>query len=57
MNNLEVKCPRCGKKTIWSENPARPFCSEQCRIIDLGCWATEEYRVVGDKAPEVDQDS
>jgi len=56
MNKFAIKCPRCGKKTIWNENPSRPFCSEKCRIIDLGCWASEEYTVDGGKAPESEQD-
>jgi hypothetical protein len=41
-----VKCPQCGKPVEWS--PAsrwRPFCSERCKTIDLGAWASEAYRV------------
>ncbi|MCC2640143.1 MAG: yacG [Nitrospira sp.] len=33
--------------TTWQDNPWRPFCSEQCQIIDLGAWAGEKYRVKG----------
>jgi len=41
-----VPCPRCGAQAPYSSaNPWRPFCSERCRIIDLGNWATEAYRV------------
>jgi endogenous inhibitor of DNA gyrase (YacG/DUF329 family) len=41
-----VSCPRCGTPVAWRpENPFRPFCSERCRMIDLGAWATERYRV------------
>lgn len=41
-----VTCPQCGKEVAWSsENPHRPFCSERCRLIDLGQWATESYRI------------
>jgi endogenous inhibitor of DNA gyrase (YacG/DUF329 family) len=29
-----------------AESPFRPFCSERCKMIDLGAWASEEYRVV-----------
>jgi endogenous inhibitor of DNA gyrase (YacG/DUF329 family) len=57
MNKLEINCPRCGKKTLWHDNPSRPFCSEQCRLIDLGCWATGEYAVTGEKAPQSDYDN
>ena len=55
-----VACPQCGTKVAWT--PAsrwRPFCSERCKLVDLGAWASEKYRVaVGppdeDSAPEVD---
>lgn len=43
---LIVECPQCGVDTPWSkDNPARPFCSERCKLIDLGAWADESYRV------------
>jgi uncharacterized protein len=35
---------------VWEANPFRPFCSERCRLIDLGAWVTERYRVSGDPA-------
>jgi endogenous inhibitor of DNA gyrase (YacG/DUF329 family) len=40
-----MKCPNCGKTVEWKDNPARPFCSERCKLIDFGRWANEEYRV------------
>lgn len=41
-----AKCPQCKRIIEWSsENPFRPFCSERCKLIDLGKWANEEYRV------------
>ena len=41
-----VPCPRCGVQAPYSpENRWRPFCSERCRDIDLGNWASETYRV------------
>lgn len=41
-----IACPMCGKAAAWSqENRWRPFCSERCKLIDLGQWATEKYRV------------
>lgn len=41
-----VRCPTCQGPSVWSaENPYKPFCSERCRLIDLGAWANEEYRV------------
>jgi endogenous inhibitor of DNA gyrase (YacG/DUF329 family) len=41
-----VSCPRCGKGSPWTtENAYRPFCSERCKLIDLGQWASESYRI------------
>ncbi len=41
-----VPCPTCGKPVEWkAANAWRPFCSERCKLIDLGAWATERYRV------------
>ena len=41
-----VPCPRCGAQVAWSSaNVYRPFCSERCKMIDLGAWASEAYRV------------
>jgi hypothetical protein len=41
-----VACPHCGKASPWSSaNPYRPFCSERCKLIDFGQWATESYRI------------
>jgi len=42
---MRIKCPRCGRETIWEGNRNRPFCSENCRTIDLGQWLSERYRV------------
>lgn len=53
-NERTVSCPRCGAPVRWSaQSPFRPFCSQRCRLIDLGAWASEEYRVpVADKDEE-----
>ncbi len=41
-----VACPTCGARVEWTkESRFRPFCSERCRLIDLGAWAAESYRV------------
>ena len=41
-----VKCPTCGRPVEWSEQSAhRPFCSERCRLIDLGAWLTEQHKI------------
>jgi len=45
-NTIEVTCPRCAKKTIYSTvNKFRPFCSERCKLIDLGGWAAGKYAI------------
>lgn len=45
-----VTCPQCRRQHEWDrDNPWRPFCSERCRLIDLGAWLQERY-VVGSEA-------
>ncbi|CAM2949753.1 DNA gyrase inhibitor YacG [Cupriavidus taiwanensis] len=47
-----VKCPTCGTEVAWvPDNKFRPFCSERCKQIDLGAWASEKY-VIGGKPGE-----
>lgn len=41
------RCPTCRAVVRWEENPDRPFCSERCRLSDLGAWVTEQYRIPG----------
>jgi hypothetical protein len=42
----QVPCPACRGPSLFSpRNPWRPFCSERCRNVDLGAWASEGYRV------------
>ena len=44
----KVRCPNCGGDALWApENPWRPFCSERCKQIDLGAWASESSRITG----------
>jgi endogenous inhibitor of DNA gyrase (YacG/DUF329 family) len=42
---VKIICPICKNATTWEENPWRPFCSERCKLIDLGKWVTEEYKI------------
>ena len=43
---IEVACPQCGNKVLWStDNRYRPFCSERCKLMDLGQWATGGYSI------------
>ena len=57
---MQLRCPVCKKKTTWEENPFKPFCSERCKLIDLGRWASEDYKVPGeddDKTADEDNQS
>jgi len=48
-----VRCPQCATPVEWSPtSPWRPFCSERCKTIDLGAWASEAYRVPVDDSAE-----
>ncbi|PPC91337.1 MAG: DNA gyrase inhibitor YacG [Methylobacter sp.] len=48
-----VKCPHCRKPVPWdNDHPYKPFCSERCRLIDLGEWVMEEKRIPGESLPE-----
>jgi endogenous inhibitor of DNA gyrase (YacG/DUF329 family) len=47
-----VPCPICKEPAEWSPtNEYRPFCSRRCKLIDLGQWATEKYRITGQDTP------
>jgi uncharacterized protein len=48
-NLTKIKCPTCNKSNTWrEENDVRPFCSERCKLIDLGEWASESRKIPGD---------
>ena len=47
-----VACPQCGTPVTWvAEARFRPFCSERCKMVDLGAWAAESYRVATGASP------
>lgn len=46
-----MKCPIC-RKPVEFTNPEMPFCSERCRLIDLGMWSSEEYVISTPLRPE-----
>ena len=48
---MRSECPTCGKKTEYRGNPFRPFCSERCKLIDLGKWASGTYRLPSQEKP------
>lgn len=47
-----VICPRCRRETNWEGNPYRPFCSQRCKLIDLGSWVDERYAIPGGNGPQ-----
>ncbi|MDG5467225.1 MAG: DNA gyrase inhibitor YacG [Desulfuromonadales bacterium] len=53
----EIKCPQCRQPVAWQDNPDRPFCSERCRLIDLGQWADESYRIKGPSQETLSEDN
>lgn len=44
-------CPRCQQPSHWQDNPHRPFCSARCQVVDLGAWASENYRIAAEEHP------
>lgn len=50
-------CPYCKAVTAWDGNPWRPFCSERCKMVDLGMWSMEQYRISGKPAEEQGESS
>ena len=48
-----VKCPTCRRPVEWSEASVyRPFCSDRCRLIDLGAWLTEKHKIPDESSAE-----
>ena len=40
-----VKCPICGKPNEFFAEPVGTFCSQRCKLVDLGAWLNEDYRI------------
>jgi endogenous inhibitor of DNA gyrase (YacG/DUF329 family) len=54
---LIVKCPVCRRLVPWTaEQEFKPFCSERCRLIDLGEWVMEEKRIPGEPLEQENDD-
>jgi len=51
---LRVNCPTCQRELEWQSARFRPFCSERCRLIDLGAWLAEQHAIPGDATPAED---
>lgn len=48
-------CPRCQTPKAWHNNPFKPFCSQKCKLIDLGAWASESYKIESSDTPFSDE--
>lgn len=48
-----VQCPTCGEPNLFApSNHFRPFCSDRCKMIDLGAWGNEAFRVPAQTPPQ-----
>lgn len=55
---MPLRCPTCaGPSSLDASNPWRPFCSERCRLIDLGAWLDERYAIAGEPSIDAVEDS
>jgi len=54
---MQVPCPQCKKAVNWEGNPHRPFCSERCKLIDLGAWADGKNAIPSDHDVSSEEDS
>jgi len=57
---MKYNCPICKKPTDSQKDTEFPFCSERCRLLDLGAWSAEKYVVSGpifdeEEIPEEDR--
>ena len=43
--NLKISCPSCEKSFTYYASEFRPFCSERCKMVDLGLWLSESYTI------------
>lgn len=49
----QVRCPACSGNSLYSPaNPYRPFCSARCKGVDLGAWASEEFKLPDNTPPD-----
>ncbi len=58
---MKIKCPECDTIFDYYQSTSRPFCSEKCKMIDLGHWFHETYRIPtkenGEKELELEDDN
>lgn len=44
---LKVNCPHCSLEFLYYSSDFRPFCSERCKMVDMGMWLEEAYAIKG----------
>lgn len=50
VKTLALRCPSCKKEVLMTEEfRHRPFCSQRCRDLDFGAWATESFKIAGNE--------
>ena len=50
-------CPTCKRQIAWSSDfPWRPFCSERCKMVDLGAWLANDRAIAGESADQISPD-
>ena len=49
---LNIECPNCKETFNYYSSKARPFCSERCKMVDMGQWLNESYTVPVQKSPD-----
>jgi len=52
---MELRCPTCGARFDRKESQYAPFCTKRCKLLDLGDWLDERFRIAGEPAPLTDQ--
>lgn len=57
MSPPRVKCPTCRRELDWATAAYRPFCSERCRLVDLGAWFSGQRAIPGDAVEAPDEES
>ncbi|MBS0579882.1 MAG: DNA gyrase inhibitor YacG [Proteobacteria bacterium] len=51
---MRIKCPTCKRELEWEDAAYRPFCSDRCRLVDLGAWLTEQRGIPTESQPDAD---
>ena len=54
---LSMRCPICEREFEPAASTAKPFCSERCRLMDLGQWLDEGYSMPGLPLDELAEES